>query len=313
MNIFDNPVLANMLFDQGLDAFIDVAKKWNGFETFIPNLETFKTQFMSRALKTYTANRSDFGYNVLNHADFHLKNLLFKKTAGGAVEDFYFVSNCCWHTRTIHLRFHTFQIDYQISIYATPAIDLIYALYYFVSSVNRQQHRDELIAIYHQQFVESLKKFGYLKPPPSLIDLKVELLRNGNLEVLVAICLSIFFYFDFTQMSAEDMDMGEGTKKAKRRMYREGAGFKDVILKELSGFLFNGFIWSSSFTLWKSFFLSDAALNFIKSVQQPMNFCTNSASFMFMIINANQLNMKAFIAICLLVSKNGFNCKFLSH
>lgn len=243
MNLYQNSVLVDMIFEQGLDAFIDVAKEWDGFEKFVPKLETFKTQYISKALKTYTTNRSDFGYNVLNHADFHLKNLLFKKNTDGAIEDFYFVNSWCWLNLTIHLRFHTFQIDYQISIYATPAIDLIYALYYFVSSDNRQQHRDELIAVYHKQFVDSLKKFGYLKASPSLIDLKVELLRNGNLEVLVAICLSIFFYFDFSMMTAEDMDMGEGTKKAKRRMYRDALGFKDIILNELPRFLNNGFIW----------------------------------------------------------------------
>lgn len=141
---------------------------------------------------------------------------------------------------TLWFAFHL-QIDYQICIYATPAIDLIYALYYFVSAENRQKHRAELIATYHQQFVASLKLFGYLKTPPSLIDLQIELLRNGALEVLVAICMTIFFYFDFTSMAPEDMDMGEGTKRAKRRMY-ENEEFKEIIRNELPRFLHNGFI-----------------------------------------------------------------------
>lgn len=96
--------------------------------------------------------------------------------------------------------------------------------------------------MYHQQFVESLKTFGYLKAPPSLIDLQVELLRNGNLEVLIAICLSIFVYFDFSTLKPEDMDMGEGIKRAKRRMYKETPILMDSILKELPRFLYNGFI-----------------------------------------------------------------------
>jgi hypothetical protein len=110
-----------------------------------------------------------------------------------------------------------------------------------VSAKNRQTHRDELIATYYQQFVDSLKKFGYLKAPPSLIDLNVEMLRNGNLEVLIAICMGIFFFIDFSAMTSEDMDMGEGTKRAKRRMYRT-PGFKEIILQELPRFLHNGFI-----------------------------------------------------------------------
>lgn len=92
MNLFQTPGMADMMFGQGLEAFIDVAKDWEGFEKFIPKLESFKETYLSKGLKTYTANRTEFGYNVLNHADFHLKNMLFKKNADGAIEDFYFVS-----------------------------------------------------------------------------------------------------------------------------------------------------------------------------------------------------------------------------
>lgn len=91
MNLFQNPVMVKMMITDGINAFIDVAKEAEEFERFIPNLESFTETFTSKCLKTYTANRNEFGYNVLNHADFHLKNLLFKKTDSGAVEDFYFV------------------------------------------------------------------------------------------------------------------------------------------------------------------------------------------------------------------------------
>lgn len=118
---------------------------------------------------------------------------------------------------------------------------MIYALYFLLSAENRQTRRDEFITTYYRQFVESLKKFGYLKAPPSLIDLQVELLKNGHLEVLVVICMVVFFYYDFSQMTAEDMDMGEGTHRAKRKMYRS-PGYMEMIIKEMPRFLFNGFI-----------------------------------------------------------------------
>lgn len=137
---------------------------------------------------------------------------------------------------------YRFQVDYQICIFATPAIDLIYGLYYFMTTENRQQYRDEVILIYHQQFVESLTKFGFNGTIPSLMDLQVELLRNGNLEVLIAICFSVFLHFDFAKLTPEEMDLGEGTAKAKRRIYREVPEFMEGILKELPRFLYNGFI-----------------------------------------------------------------------
>lgn len=118
---------------------------------------------------------------------------------------------------------------------------MIYALHYFLTPENRQAHRDEFIACYYEQFAMSLKSFGYLKKPPSLMDFQVELLRNGSMEVLVAICMEIFFYIDFKSFTPEDMDMGEGTKRAKRRMYNNPI-FKEMIMKELPRFLYNGFI-----------------------------------------------------------------------
>lgn len=84
--------MANVIFDQSLEAFIDVAKEWDGCEKYIPNLEKYKNKYLSKAMKSYTPNRTEFGYNVLNHADFHLKNMLFRKNASGAIDDFYFVN-----------------------------------------------------------------------------------------------------------------------------------------------------------------------------------------------------------------------------
>lgn len=119
---------------------------------------------------------------------------------------------------------------------------MIYTLYFFTSTENRQKHRAELIAIYHQQFVDSLKKFGYLETPPSLTDLQVEMLRNGSLEVVVAICMSIFFFVDFSKFAEMGIEMdvtkpGEGLKA----MYRV-PGFKETIAQEFPRWVYNGFI-----------------------------------------------------------------------
>lgn len=53
-----------------------------------------------------------------------------------------------------------------------------------MSSENRNNHRDEFIATYHKEFVDTLKSFGSLKTPQSLTNLQVELTRNGALEVM---------------------------------------------------------------------------------------------------------------------------------
>lgn len=103
------------------------------------------------------------------------------------------------------------------------------------------KRRGEFICSYYNQFITSLKQFGYMRAPPSLIDLQVELLRNGSLEVLLAVCNSIVFYYDLTTLTAEDFDGGEGTKKFFQRVYSVPE-FKAILEHELPRFLHNGFI-----------------------------------------------------------------------
>lgn len=118
---------------------------------------------------------------------------------------------------------------------------MLYAIYYFLSTENRQTRRGEFVTSYYNQFVESLKQFGYMKAPPSLIDLQVELLRNGHLEVVLALCNIIAFFYDLTTLTAEDFDGGEGTKRFFKRLYNEPV-YKAMIEKELPRFLYNGFV-----------------------------------------------------------------------
>lgn len=71
------------------------------------------------------------------------------------------------------------QIDFQCSIYATPAIDLVFLLYVIADSECRENHRDELLSVYHAQFRDTLIKLGFLRAIPTLMDVQVEVLRNG--------------------------------------------------------------------------------------------------------------------------------------
>lgn len=118
-------------------------------------------------------------------------------------------------------------------------------MYYFMTAENRQQRRGEFITSYYEQFASSLKSFGYMKSPPSLIDLQVELLKNGSLEVILAVCNTVVFYCDLSAMTAEDFDQGEGTKRFFRKLYNTPE-YKEMIQKELPRFLYNGFIWKIS-------------------------------------------------------------------
>jgi hypothetical protein len=53
---------------------------------------------------------------------------------------------------------------------------------------------------YHKEFVEALKSFGYMKTPPSLLDLNVELMKRGSVYVLYQITYMPYQHIDWSQL-----------------------------------------------------------------------------------------------------------------
>lgn len=90
-SIHKDPMMQGFI-DQAFVAFVENAKAWDGYdEKFIRKLEAFRARYASQTVETYSVNKREFGINVLNHGDFHLKNMLFKRSEEGVVDDFYFV------------------------------------------------------------------------------------------------------------------------------------------------------------------------------------------------------------------------------
>lgn len=72
--------------------FVDEVKTWPGYEKYAVKLDNLQYKFMRNGKAVYTTNKKD-GYNVLNHGDFHFKNMLFKKNdISKKISDVLFVS-----------------------------------------------------------------------------------------------------------------------------------------------------------------------------------------------------------------------------
>lgn len=50
---------------------------------------------------------------------------------------------------------------------------------YGMCSQDARDKREHLIQVYHKQFSDVLQRIGFMKKIPSVLDLQVELLRNG--------------------------------------------------------------------------------------------------------------------------------------
>lgn len=132
-------------------------------------------------------------------------------------------------------------MDFQICVWASPAIDLIYSLYCDLSPENRQKHRDDYIRYYHEEFVKALKTFGYTKKPPSLLDIQVEVLKNGVLEVILSICFSVLLNIDWTTIEVNTLERSDAMKEIKRIAYHSEI-CQTALRQELPNFLHKGLI-----------------------------------------------------------------------
>ncbi|XP_070498826.1 uncharacterized protein [Chironomus tepperi] len=219
--IFKVEFWANMIYGYSYDILLKLMVNWEGFEEFIEPIRKMRENLHANICKIYTPNKGTGAYNVLNHGDFHFKNVLYKMDKeGGKIKDF-------------------LMYDYQIPVYATPAIDICYFLYNFVNDEDRIVRFNEILAIYHSQFVESLKTFGYLKQPPSLLDLQIEMLKSGHLQVQCAMLLYPLMILDMTTLTSDDLTSGVNLFNEKTFSQER---FIKMIKNELKIFMHKGFL-----------------------------------------------------------------------
>lgn len=137
------------------------------------------------------------------------------------------------------------QIDYQLSIYCSPAIDLNYVSGFLNRDDNGDIPYEDVIVYYHQEFVKTLTAFGFTEPIPSLIDLNVELMRHGRTNVLMQIVFTPYTYIDWTTARMEDiMGTNENDEKAKifkKNLYNHPI-CKAVMQRTLKSFVHKGWL-----------------------------------------------------------------------
>ncbi|XP_052890806.1 uncharacterized protein LOC128299012 [Anopheles moucheti] len=154
--------------------------------------------------------------NVLIHGDCHVKNVLHKIDSAGRIAD-------------------TILLDYQISCWTSPAIDLYYLLDLIPTQQVKDNHRSELIYMYHQQYSDFLKRLRFKGEIPSLLDLNLELLRYAGLELFHYAAFISLRYMDETQIDIEALFKGEIDNSV-----TDNPEYRKLMHAELSRFLHQG-------------------------------------------------------------------------
>ncbi|XP_075145779.1 uncharacterized protein LOC142220487 isoform X2 [Haematobia irritans] len=104
------------------------------------------------------SEKNPYEFNVLNHGDLWVNNIMFQYHEDGSLKETYF-------------------IDFQMGRYGSPAQDL---LYFLISSTNldiKIQQFDNFIAYYHRELIDHLQLLKYQGQLPKLKDLHMALYK----------------------------------------------------------------------------------------------------------------------------------------
>lgn len=198
-----NRPMLNMLM-RGLQILEDQTKSWEEFEEIHEKLKSNKGKFIDKIFEAHKSKRS-CGYNVLNHGDFHIRNMLFKKGEDGSIEQVKF-------------------LDFQLCHWGSPALDLSW-LIHINGDADVADNRDVVYWNYHEYFIAALRDFGFKGVIPTFDHLKKEILLCGAIgkritgkvkldtkqdflfsEVLHGLCFMPFFLLDMEKVGFEKVN-----------------------------------------------------------------------------------------------------------
>lgn len=209
-SIYDMNLGGNGLFvySEHIKSLIDEMRTWTGYESIVEKFEKILENINISGKKMFTANSPEDGYNVLNHGDFHGKNVMFKNIDSEDAE--------------------IILIDFQICYYGTPAHDLIDALYMLVNS----EDKEEFIRYYYEAFSSTLEKLKFSGKIPTFKDLKDELHKNRFYEILLSVFTTPFACTDGAPINLDDIYDFNGKAPSTRKALYANPKFH-VVFKEL--------------------------------------------------------------------------------
>lgn len=143
------------LFKYGFGDFVNMLRNDRELQEFVPKFELlFSGIPMTRSQALFKAfvNGDKANLFVLNHGDFHIKNMMFTERDDGKVDD-------------------VLLVDFQMSIWGPAVIDLTYMLYMLLDGASRLTRRNEIIHYYFETFTKTLDNLKYTGEYPKLTGL----------------------------------------------------------------------------------------------------------------------------------------------
>lgn len=139
---------------------------WPGFESIGVHIECSMDKHFDNFTAAYKTP-SKCGFNVLNHGDFHIRNMMFRKDDQDVIRDVSF-------------------LDFQIPLYLTPGFDIVFMIG-AMGNRDVRMRKPEVIKMYHRELVKGLEVYGCTGTVPTLIDVNKEILQVAPFGKLTSV------------------------------------------------------------------------------------------------------------------------------
>lgn len=149
----------------GIRNFIEMLGTQPKLLKYKPYFEAMEPDLLRKCIATfkeYRAQPQDDALYILNHGDFHYKNMMFK------------------HDLTDGKLLDVKLLDFQMCFVGPMVNDVIYACIMLMNREMRRNHQDELIYYFFSNFVETLQLIQYGGKIPKLIEFRQMLLRHKH-------------------------------------------------------------------------------------------------------------------------------------
>lgn len=159
----------------------NAVKEWPGYEEIADKVNKFADGLSDKMFAMMKKDHS-MEFNVLNHGDFHIRNLMFKRGESGELSEVLF-------------------LDFQMPNFNMPSFDFVGLLNSMGTEEVRRREND-LIKMYHRMLVENLKMFGFKGELPTIVDIQVCVLKMSAYNAFYTMVLGPMFRLRGIELSA---------------------------------------------------------------------------------------------------------------
>uniref|UniRef100_A0A1Y9IV82 CHK domain-containing protein n=1 Tax=Anopheles minimus TaxID=112268 RepID=A0A1Y9IV82_9DIPT len=200
--------------------------EWNmkdgRWDLILRKLEKLQDKIIPYGCDVY--RRRDDCFNVLNHNDLWINNMLFSFGEGIGVKD-------------------VLLLDYQLAFFGSPGVDLNFFLYGSLRTEVRTVHLPDLVQLYHTTLRSTLEQLHYAGTIPSLPDIHVEIIRKGFHRVNAVFQQMPIAMMERSEDADMDMLLGEGDQsEACRRELFDNPRYVSVLPALLQEFDLSGYL-----------------------------------------------------------------------